>query len=77
MPLALKIFLASLTTGVGGGYVGFRVAYYVAMKYLEGDYREGMAALIALGAAVAVGIASAVTTGVMMGKRAQLKPGAR
>ncbi|MFL5318716.1 MAG: hypothetical protein ACJ790_03600 [Myxococcaceae bacterium] len=72
MPLALKIFLMSLLTGVGGGYAGFRVAWYLAMRYGEGEYKEGIAILVAIAGAAAVGIASAVTTGVMMGKRSKV-----
>lgn len=72
MPLALKIFLLSLTTGLGGGYVGFRVGFYLALRFLpESEMKEIYSGLIAVIAAAAMGVASAVTTGVLAGKRAK------
>lgn len=72
MPLALKIFLLSLTTGLGGGYVGLRIGFWLALRYLPpDDMRELYAGMIAIVACASVGVATAVTTGVIAGKRSK------
>ena len=68
MPVALKIFLLSLVCGAGGGYVGFRVGFWVAMKFVSGEYGEAIAMAIAALSALLVGTASAVTAGVLAGR---------
>ena len=69
MPLALKIFLLSLGSGVAGGYGGFRLGFWLALKFLRDDeMKEPLAVMIAIASCVAVGVASAVTTGVIAGK---------
>lgn len=66
MPNALKIFLWSLLAGVGGGYLGARLSFWVVEHYFP---REPMAAALALVATGGIGVASAVTAGVIMGKQ--------
>lgn len=66
MPNALKIFIWSLVFGVGGGYVGMRVCFWIAVRWFP---REPMAEVFALIFTLAIGVASAVTAGVLMGKR--------
>jgi len=68
MPAALKIFILSLFAGALGGYAAFRLAFYVAWKLISGEYREMLALGIAVLAALLVGVASAVTAGVLAGK---------
>jgi hypothetical protein len=69
MPLALRVFFFSLLAGVGGGYVAFKVAFFIAMKFARGDYREAVAMVIALVAALLIGGCSAITAGVLAGRR--------
>lgn len=72
MPLALKIFLLSLTTGLGGGYVGFRVGFWLALKFVpDSEMKDVYTVMIALISCAATGVATAVTTGVLAGKRAK------
>lgn len=66
MPNALKIFLLSLIAGIGGGYAGARFCFWVVERWFP---REPMAGGVALLFAAAIGVASAVTAGVLMGKR--------
>ena len=73
MPLAIKIFFLSLVSGVAGGYGAFRLALYVAAKFFDGEMAEIYVAMIAVGSALVVGMASAVTAGVLAGKSAQSK----
>jgi hypothetical protein len=68
MPNALKIFLWSLFAGLGGGYLGMRFCFWVVERWYP---REPMAAGLALLFTGAIGVASAVTAGVLMGKRAR------
>lgn len=68
MPVGLRIFLLSLASGAGGGYIAFRVGFWVAMKFVSGEYGEAIALAIAALAALLVGIASAVTAGVLAGR---------
>lgn len=68
MPAALKIFLLSLLSFAAGGYVAFRVAFYIALKLISGEYREPLAMLVAVLAALLIGTASAVTAGVLAGR---------
>ncbi len=67
-PLALKIFFLSLVTGLGGGYVAFRVAVFIALRVIEGEQRELLAHLIGLLAGWLFGICAAITAGVMAGR---------
>lgn len=68
MPNALKIFIWSLFAGIGGGYVGLRVCFWIAAHWFP---RAPMAEVFALIFTLAIGVASAVTAGVLMGKRAR------
>ncbi|MDP1822703.1 MAG: hypothetical protein Q8L48_05660 [Archangium sp.] len=68
MPTALKIFLWSLIAGLAGGYVGMHVCFWVAQHWFP---REPMAGIVAVLLTGAIGVASAVTAGVLMGKRAR------
>lgn len=65
---AFKIFLLSLVSGVGGGYVAFRVTFFLVLKFWKGDNVDAMAVIFSVLAALAVGCASAVTAGVIAGK---------
>jgi hypothetical protein len=69
--LALKIFLCSLLAGAGGGYLGFRFAVWVALKFLKGENAQPIAVLIGFAAALAVGVCSAITAGVLAGRAAK------
>jgi hypothetical protein len=73
-PVALKIFFFSLLCGVGGGYLGFRIAYWLALRFLSGDYAEFLAILIAMLGALLVGGSAAITGGVMAGRRRDDRP---
>ena len=68
MPNALKIFLLSLIAGLGGGYAGMRICFWIVERWFP---REPMAAGFAMLFTLAIGVASAVTAGVLMGKRAK------
>jgi hypothetical protein len=72
MPTALKIFLSSLLFGLGGGYLAFRVAVYIALRLIEGEYAEFYAHAIGLLAAALVGVCSAITAGVMAGRATKI-----
>jgi hypothetical protein len=76
IPVALKIFFFSLVCGVGGGYLGFRIAYWVALRFLKGEYAEVLAILIAALGALLVGGSAAITGGVMAGRRRDDRPAA-
>ncbi len=65
---ALKIFLLSLISGAGGGYLAFRVAFFLALRFWKGDNAELIAMAAAVLSALVVGCASAVTAGVLAGK---------
>jgi hypothetical protein len=71
MPSALKIFLLSLLAFGAGGYVAFRVAFFIALKLISGEYREPLALGVAALAALLIGTASAVTAGVLAGRNKQ------
>lgn len=68
MPVALKVFLLSLVCGGGGGYLAFRVVFYLALRFVGGEYREAIAIAVAALAALLIGTASAVTAGVLAGR---------
>ena len=68
MPVALRIFLLSLICGGTGGYAAFRIAFFLAMRFGRGEYREVIAMAIAVLSALLVGTASAVTAGVLAGR---------
>ena len=68
MPTALKIFLWSMFTGIVGGYAGMRFCFWIAERWFP---REPMASAVALIFTTAIGVASAVTAGVLMGKRGE------
>ncbi len=65
MPAALKIFLWSLVAGVGGGYAALRVGTWLAERFWTGNPMALGVVILATGA---VGVASAVTAGVLIGK---------
>lgn len=73
MPLAIKIFFLSLVSGVAGGYGAFRLALFIAAKFFDGELAEIYVAMIAVAAALLVGMASAVTAGVLAGRSTQSK----
>ena len=74
--MALRVFFYSLLAGGVGGYGAFRIAMFLALKFLRGEYAEIMAGAIAILSALLVGVASAVTAGVLAGKAANAaKPG--
>jgi hypothetical protein len=65
MPKALRIFLWSLFAAFVGGTIAFRASFWLVEKFFpHAPYAPGFALLATLG----VGIASAVTAGVVMGK---------
>ena len=66
MPPALKIFLWSLFTGLVGGYVGMRVCFWIVERWFA---HEPYAQVLGLILTLAIGVSSAVTAGVLMGKR--------
>jgi hypothetical protein len=66
MPNALRVFLGSLLFGVLGGYGTLRVGTWVVERWFSQDPLAFAVTLLATGA---VGVASAVTAGVMLGKR--------
>jgi len=68
MPTGLRVFLLSLLFGALGGYVAFRVAFYLAMRFVGGEYRDVIAIAAAVLSALLIGCASAVTAGVLAGK---------
>jgi len=67
VPLAMKVFFLSLITGVGTAYGAFHVAMWAVMKYWEGQ-PEPVAVIVAVLASVVVGISSAITAGVLVGR---------
>jgi hypothetical protein len=76
LPVALKIFVLSLVCGVGGGYLGFRVAFWLALRFIHGEYAELVAVLVAALGALLVGGSAAITGGIMAGRRREDRPGA-
>jgi hypothetical protein len=66
MPGALKIFIASLVGGLLGGYVSLQLGSWLAGKFFADSPLALGIVLLATGA---LGVASAVTTGVLMGKK--------
>ena len=69
MPVALRIFLLSLFFGGAGGYAGFRLGVVVAWRLAKGEYREAIAMAAAVLSALLIGTASAVTAGVLAGRK--------
>lgn len=69
MPTALKIFLWSLFAGLAGGYAGMRLCFWIAEHWFP---REPLAAGLAMLFTGAIGVASAVTAGVLMGKKTKV-----
>lgn len=69
MPTALKIFLWSLFAGLAGGSVGMRLCFWIAEHWFP---REPLAAGLAMLFTGAIGVASAVTAGVLMGKKTKV-----
>jgi hypothetical protein len=68
---AIKVFVVSLIAGTAGAVLGYRLAFWLAMRFISGEYREIMAAMCAIVGAALVGGAAMVTGGVMAGKRSQ------
>lgn len=65
MPDALKIFLTSLIAGLVGGYAALRVGTWIVARFFP---NEPMAPYVLLLMTPAIGVATAVTTGVMIGR---------
>ena len=68
MPNALKIFIWSLFAGLSGGFVALRLGAWIAERWFP---REPLAMAVALILTAGIGVASAVTAGVLMGKKAR------
>jgi len=68
MPSALRIFVSSLLAGAVGGWATFRFGTWLVERFLD-ESPAAFAALI-LGTAL-VSVASAVTAGVVLGRRAR------
>ncbi len=68
MPVGLRVFLLSLLFGALGGYAAFRVGFWLAMRFVGGEYRDVIAIGVAVLSALLVGCASAVTAGVLAGR---------
>ena len=68
MPAALKIFLWSFVAGITGGYVGLRFCFWIVERWFA---HLPFAPVLAMVFTVAIGVSSAVTAGVLMGKRAR------
>ncbi len=66
MPVALKIFIASLVGGIVGGYLALEIGSWVVGKFFADVPMAYGLVLLATGA---LGVASAVTTGVLIGKK--------
>jgi hypothetical protein len=69
MPTALKVFIASMVTGLGVGVLTYKLAFFIAMKFLSGQYAEVLATLIAISSGSVIGASAAITAGVMIGKK--------
>lgn len=65
MPGALKIFLFSMVSGLVSGAVTLRFGLWVVERYFP---REPMGFLAVVIATLGVGVASAVTSGVVLGR---------
>lgn len=72
VPNGLKIFLWSLFWGAGGGALAARLIYFFGMRWAGDDeLRSGAVAVGSIPGGLAVGVASAVTAGVTMGRKQQ------
>ena len=65
---ALQIFLLSVVSGAGGGYLAFRIAFFLTLRFWRGENVELIAMMAAVLSALVFGCASAVTAGVLAGK---------
>ena len=65
MPEALKIFLVSLFSGLAAGYFTLRIGSWVVQYLFPGT---PIAQYVLLLMVPAVGVATAVTTGVLVGR---------
>ena len=65
MPPALRIFIWSLLAALVAGYVSLRVGFWLVERFFP---REPLAFVVVLCATAGVAVASAVTTGVLIGK---------
>jgi hypothetical protein len=68
VPSAIKIFLASMLTGLGGCIGTYKAIFFLAERFVpraEPIMVIGIACLAAIG----VGMGSAVTAGVVLGRR--------
>lgn len=65
MPDALKIFVTSLIAGLVGGYVALRLGSWIVQRFFPHD---PMAMYVVFLMTPAIGMATAVTTGVMIGR---------
>ena len=67
----MKIFVWSLLAGAGGGYLGFRLAVFIALKFLKGEHAQPIAVAIGFASALMIGVCSAITAGVLTGRAAK------
>lgn len=65
MPDALKIFLVSLFSGLTGGYVTLRIGSWVVQHFFPSN---PIASYVLVLLVPAIGVATAVTTGVIVGR---------
>jgi hypothetical protein len=65
MPDALKIFITSLIAGLAGASAALRLGTWIVQRFFP---HEPMAMYVVLLMTPAVGMATAVTTGVLVGR---------
>jgi hypothetical protein len=71
LPMAMKVFFWSLLAGVGAAYGVFRLVLIVIDRYFQ-RVDPIVGAMLAVLLSLSVGMASAVTAGVVIGKRNQV-----
>jgi hypothetical protein len=72
MPFALKVFLWSLFSGTAIGGLSFKLILYFGQRWAGGDQeREIIVGILAVLGALAMGVAGAVSAGVVAGKKAR------
>jgi hypothetical protein len=69
IPSAIKVFGCALLAGVGGCVGAFKLAMAVLPRFLPGD--PTIVAALSVLASSAIGVASAVTAGVIAGRAAR------
>ncbi|MBS2026925.1 MAG: hypothetical protein JST54_03385 [Deltaproteobacteria bacterium] len=65
LPSAIKVFLWALFGGLASGYLAFRLAFILAPHFGDRPERVVLAFILA----AATGVAGAVTSGVVAGRR--------